>query len=258
MFARALARDRGRGRLVWWGIFPPARSCSPCAFVRSRSPHCCRRYRFPPLPRPPSPTSKASICMSDYPALSVQPGTTSTVNLKLRNYGLAPERLNLVRRRRAEGLDRDPARRRPAGRRGDAGDRRQRLARPAPRRAEGRRHRHANADGERARRGPAGVVAVAGDARQAIAGEAGADDGTAGTARLVVVELRIHDAPSRTTAARSCWSVSPPTRRGTSTPRSPRPMAASSSPPFRSTPARPRTSSSRSRRRARSTPAIIR
>jgi uncharacterized membrane protein len=33
--------------------------------------------------------------MTDYPAISVQPGTTSTVNLQLRNYGLAPERLSL-------------------------------------------------------------------------------------------------------------------------------------------------------------------
>ena len=33
--------------------------------------------------------------MTDYPALSVQPGTTSTVNLRLRNYGLPPQRLAL-------------------------------------------------------------------------------------------------------------------------------------------------------------------
>jgi uncharacterized membrane protein len=33
--------------------------------------------------------------MTDYPAVSVQPGTTSTINLQLRNYGLAPERLSL-------------------------------------------------------------------------------------------------------------------------------------------------------------------
>jgi uncharacterized repeat protein (TIGR01451 family) len=43
--------------------------------------------------------SKADIkglyLLTDYPAVTVQPGTTSTVNLKLRNYGLAPERLAL-------------------------------------------------------------------------------------------------------------------------------------------------------------------
>jgi uncharacterized repeat protein (TIGR01451 family) len=33
--------------------------------------------------------------LSDYPAVTVQPGTTSTVSLRLRNYGLAPERLAL-------------------------------------------------------------------------------------------------------------------------------------------------------------------
>lgn len=32
---------------------------------------------------------------TDYPAVSVQPGTTSTVNLQLRNYDVAPERLTL-------------------------------------------------------------------------------------------------------------------------------------------------------------------
>jgi len=41
------------------------------------------------------PDIKGLYLMSDYPALSVQPGTTTTVNLKLRNYGLAPERLGL-------------------------------------------------------------------------------------------------------------------------------------------------------------------
>jgi uncharacterized membrane protein len=33
--------------------------------------------------------------LTDYPAVTVQPGTTSTVNLKLRDYGVAPERLAL-------------------------------------------------------------------------------------------------------------------------------------------------------------------
>ena len=41
------------------------------------------------------PDVKGLYLLTDYPALSVEPGTTSTVNLKLRNYGLAPERLQL-------------------------------------------------------------------------------------------------------------------------------------------------------------------
>ena len=50
---------------------------------------------LPAFAHAPKPDVKGLYLMSDYPALSVQPGTTSTVNLKLRNYGLAPERLNL-------------------------------------------------------------------------------------------------------------------------------------------------------------------
>jgi uncharacterized membrane protein len=42
------------------------------------------------------PDVKGLYLLTDYPAVSVQPGTTSTVNLKLRNYGLAPERLSLT------------------------------------------------------------------------------------------------------------------------------------------------------------------
>jgi len=33
--------------------------------------------------------------MSDYPAVTVRPGETSNISLKLQNYGMAPERLNL-------------------------------------------------------------------------------------------------------------------------------------------------------------------
>ena len=42
------------------------------------------------------PDVKGLYLLTDYPAVSVQPGTTSTVDLKLRNYGLAPERLALT------------------------------------------------------------------------------------------------------------------------------------------------------------------
>lgn len=42
------------------------------------------------------PDVKGLYLLTDYPAVSVQPGTTSTINLRLRNYGLAPERLALT------------------------------------------------------------------------------------------------------------------------------------------------------------------
>ena len=38
---------------------------------------------------------KGLFLMSDFPAVSVRPGTTSTVNLRLQNYDLPPERLAL-------------------------------------------------------------------------------------------------------------------------------------------------------------------
>lgn len=41
------------------------------------------------------PDVKGLYLLTDYPAVTVQPGTTSTVSLRLRNYGLAPERLAL-------------------------------------------------------------------------------------------------------------------------------------------------------------------
>jgi uncharacterized membrane protein len=41
------------------------------------------------------PPIKGLFLLTDYPALSVRPGSSSTVNLRLRNYGLPPERLAL-------------------------------------------------------------------------------------------------------------------------------------------------------------------
>src|SRR5271155_3944457 len=38
---------------------------------------------------------KGLFLMSDYPAVTVRPGETSSINLKLQNYDLAPERLAL-------------------------------------------------------------------------------------------------------------------------------------------------------------------
>ncbi|HET9902777.1 MAG TPA: NEW3 domain-containing protein [Xanthobacteraceae bacterium] len=43
--------------------------------------------------RPPD--VKGLFLMTDYPAVTAQPGTTSNVSLRLQNYGLAPERLAL-------------------------------------------------------------------------------------------------------------------------------------------------------------------
>ena len=42
-----------------------------------------------------NPAVKGLYLMSDYPAVTVQPGTTSTVSLHLHNYALPPERLSL-------------------------------------------------------------------------------------------------------------------------------------------------------------------
>jgi uncharacterized membrane protein len=63
------------------------RSLALIAFVTALS--------FPAVAQTTRPDVKGLYLMSDYPALSVQAGTATTVNLKLRNYGLAPERLNL-------------------------------------------------------------------------------------------------------------------------------------------------------------------
>ncbi len=49
----------------------------------------------PALAADTKPDVKGLYLLTDYPAVSVEPGATSIVNLKLRNYGLAPERLKL-------------------------------------------------------------------------------------------------------------------------------------------------------------------
>ena len=38
---------------------------------------------------------KGLYLMSDYPAVTLRPGQTSSINLRLHNYDLAPERLTL-------------------------------------------------------------------------------------------------------------------------------------------------------------------
>ena len=52
-------------------------------------------FTLPALAADPRPDIKGLYLLTDYPAVSIQPGTTSTVSLKLRNYGLAPERFAL-------------------------------------------------------------------------------------------------------------------------------------------------------------------
>ena len=85
---------------------------------------------------------KGLFLLTDYPAVTVRPGTASTVNLRLQNYALPPERLSLSVIGRAVGLDRDAARRRPAGGGRDAGEQPERLA-AASRRRSGRGRRWA-------------------------------------------------------------------------------------------------------------------
>jgi len=43
----------------------------------------------------PSKDVKGIYLLTDYPAVTVQPGTTSTISLNLQNYGMAPDRLTL-------------------------------------------------------------------------------------------------------------------------------------------------------------------
>ena len=42
------------------------------------------------------PPVKGLFLLTDYPAVTVRPGTTTTVNLRLRNYSLPPERFTLA------------------------------------------------------------------------------------------------------------------------------------------------------------------
>lgn len=52
-------------------------------------------FAAPALADNPPKDIKGLYLLTDYPAVTVQPGTTSTVSLKLHNYDLAPERLSL-------------------------------------------------------------------------------------------------------------------------------------------------------------------
>ena len=134
---------------------------------------------------------KGLFLLTDYPAVTLRPGTTSSVNLKLQNYALPPERLALSVSGVPSGLDRDPARRRPAGRGGAAGDQCQRLARAAPRRAEGGAGRHHQPDRHGQGADHRRLAADRGDARHRPAGQAHAQPAAAGTARHLEIDLRV-------------------------------------------------------------------
>ena len=59
---------------------------------------------------------KGLFLMSDYPAVTLRPGVRpSTVNLRIQNYDMAPDRLALSVSGRAGGLDCDAVGRRSAG-----------------------------------------------------------------------------------------------------------------------------------------------
>jgi len=58
------------------------------AFAASLAPQLARAENTPK-------DVKGLYLMSDYPAVTLRPGETSTINLRLQNYDLAPERLNL-------------------------------------------------------------------------------------------------------------------------------------------------------------------
>ena len=135
---------------------------------------------------------KGLYLLTDYPAVTVQPGTTSTVNLKLRNYALAPERLALSVAGVPQGWTatllgggQPIAAAMPATDDSVSLD----LRLDVPKDAKiGTHTLTVSADGATVTCRAAG----GGDARQGIAGQAHAAAAIAGTARLLALELRIH------------------------------------------------------------------
>src|ERR1051325_8140065 len=81
---------------------------------------------------------KGIYLLTDYPAVTVQAGTTTTVNMRLHNYGLPPERFALS----VDGVPKGCT----TGGRGDGGDRCQCEPRSAPRCPERSANRHPDAD----------------------------------------------------------------------------------------------------------------
>ena len=198
---------------------------------------------------------KGLFLLTDYPAVTLRPGTTSSVSLKLQNYGLPPERLALSVAGVPQGWTvtlvgggQPVAAALPATNASVPLELRLDVPKDAP---VGTTNLTVNAQGAIDQREPADR----GDARHQSAGQADAQPAASRTARQLEVELRVHARASRTTAARRSRSRSRRPRRRISTPPSPSSTAARSSTRCRSTPASRRTSSSRSSRRTRSRPA---
>ena len=201
---------------------------------------------------------KGLYLMTDYPAVTVRPGTTSNIPLRLQNYGLDPQRYQLS----VTGV--------PSGWTATllGGGQPVAAAMPAPDASVPLQLRldvPANAElsaqtltVKAEGQGSEADAAAQRRAGQGAAGQVDRDFEAAVTARQPEVELRIY-AHHQERPPDAIWlQASPPTRRPISRPRSPRPMAPRNSPRSRSRPASPRTSSSRSVRPARSMPGISR
>src|SRR5438876_8366823 len=55
----------------------------------------CAAFCTTAIAEEPKNDVKGLFLLTDYPAVTLRPGTTSSINLKLQNYGLPPERLAL-------------------------------------------------------------------------------------------------------------------------------------------------------------------
>src|SRR5437763_17007893 len=55
----------------------------------------CAAFCATAIAEEPKNDVKGLFLLTDYPAVTLRPGTTSSINLKLQNYGLPPERLAL-------------------------------------------------------------------------------------------------------------------------------------------------------------------
>ena len=108
-----------------------------------------------------SSTVKGMFLITDYPTVTAQRGRISTIRLKLQNCGLRSAAVPALRIGRAGW--RDAARRRPAGRGRNAGDRRECGAPASPRHSRQRRYRQPDADRQCRGQGRAGRAADHGD-----------------------------------------------------------------------------------------------
>src|SRR5436309_15492581 len=55
----------------------------------------CAAFYTAAIAEEPKNDVKGLFLLTDYPAVTLRPGSTSSINLKLQNYGLPPERLTL-------------------------------------------------------------------------------------------------------------------------------------------------------------------